>query len=70
MSQLHIPKPVPPNHLPCLNEVPKIKVLEPIMMNGLALSLFADFGERGVREKVVSPAKLVVVDVEGDGGGD
>ena len=40
------------------------------MTNGLALSPFADFGKRGVREKAVSPAKLVIVDIEGDGRGD
>jgi len=40
------------------------------MTNGLALSPFADFSKRGVREKVLSPAKLIVIDVEGDGGGD
>jgi len=38
-----------------MNEVPKIKVLEPVMMNSLALSLFADFSKKGVREEVVSP---------------
>jgi len=40
------------------------------MTNGLALSPFADFGKRGVREKVLPPAKLVAINVEGDGGGD
>jgi len=40
------------------------------MVNGLALSPFADFGKKGVREETVSPAKLVVIDVEGNGGGD
>jgi len=68
MSQLHIPIPVPPNHLPSMNEVPKIEVLEPIMANGLALSLSADFGEERVREEAISPTKLVTVNVEGDGG--
>ena len=40
------------------------------MTNGLALSLFADFGKRRIREKVFSPAELVAIDIEGDGGGD
>ena len=70
MSRLHVPIPIPPNHLPCMNKVPKIKILEPSMANGLALSPFADFGKERVREEAVSPAKLVVVDIEGNGGGD
>jgi len=40
------------------------------MVNGLALSPFADLGEKRVREEVVSPVKLIVIDIEGDGGGD
>jgi len=53
-----------------MNEVPKIEILKPIMANGLALSLFANFGEERVRGETVPPAKLVVVDIESDGGGD
>jgi len=53
-----------------MNKVPKIEVLEPIMVNGLALSLSADFSKERVREKAISPAKLVAIDVEGDGGSD
>ena len=41
-----------------------------IMTNGLALSPFADFGKRRIREKVFSPAELVVIDIEGDSRGD
>jgi len=40
------------------------------MTNGLALSPFTDFSKRGVREKAVCPAKLVVIDIESNGGGD
>jgi len=40
------------------------------MANGLALSPSADFCEERVREEVISPAELVSVDIEGDGGGD
>jgi len=40
------------------------------MANGLALSPSADFCEERVREEAISPAELVSVDVEGDGGGD
>jgi len=40
------------------------------MVNGLALSLSADFCKERVREEAISPAELVSVDVKGDGGGD
>jgi len=40
------------------------------MANGLALSPSADFCEERVREEAISPAELVSVHVEGDGGGD
>ena len=49
MSQLHIPKLVPPNHLPSMDEVSQIEVLEPIMVNGLALNPFADLSKKRVR---------------------
>ena len=38
------------------------------MANGLALSPSADFCKERVREEAISPAELVSVDVEGDGG--
>jgi len=40
------------------------------MANGLALSLSTDLSKKGIREKTISPAKLIAVDVEGDGGDD
>jgi len=40
------------------------------MANGLALSLSTDFCKKRVREEVISPAELVSIDVEGDGGSD
>jgi len=52
-----------------MNEVLKIEVLEPIMANGFALSLSADFGEERIREEAISPVELVTIDVEGDSGG-
>jgi len=70
MGQLHVPIPVPPNHLPSVNEVPKIEVLEPIMVNGLALSPSADVGKERVREEAISPAELVAIDIEGNSEGD
>jgi len=65
-----MPVPVPPNHLPRVNKVLKIEVLEPIMADGLALSPSTDFSKERVREKAISPAKLVTIDVEGDGRSD
>jgi len=61
--------PVPPNHLPGVDEVPQIEVLESIMADGLALSLSTDLSEKRIREVTVPPAKLVTIDIEGDGGG-
>jgi len=40
------------------------------MTNGLALSPSTDFCEKRVREEAISPAELISVDVEGDGGSD
>ena len=40
------------------------------MANGLALSPSADFCEERVREEAISPAELVSINVEGDGGSD
>ena len=70
MSQLHVPIPVPPNHLPSMYKVLQIEVLESIVANGLALSLTTDLSKKRIREEAISPAKLVTVDVEGDGGSD
>jgi len=53
-----------------MDKVSQIEVLEPIVANGLALSLSADLSKKRIGEEVVSPAELVVVDVEGDGGSD
>ena len=39
------------------------------MMDGLALSPSTDLSKKRIREEAVSPAELVTVDVEGDGGG-
>jgi len=70
VGQLHIPIPVPPNHLPGMNKVTQIEILEPVMANGLALSSSTDLSKERIREEAISPAKLVAVDVEGDGRGD
>jgi len=40
------------------------------MANGLALSSSTDLSKKRIREEAISPAKLVTIDVEGDGGGD
>ena len=53
-----------------MNEVLQIEVLEPIVADGLALSSSTDLSKKRIREEAISPAKLVTVDVEGDGGGD
>ena len=52
-----------------MDEAPQIEVLEPIMADSLALSLSTDLSEKRIREVAISPAKLVAVDVEGNGGG-
>ena len=70
MGQLHVPIPVPPNHLPGVDEVPQIEVLELIMADGLALSSSTDLSKKRIREATIPPAKLVTIDIEGDGGGD
>ena len=61
---------VPPNHLPGMNEVPQIEVLEPIMADGFALSSSTDLSEKRIGEVTIPPVELVSVDVEGDGGSD
>ena len=40
------------------------------MTDGLALSSSTDLSEKRIREVAISPAKLVTIDVEGDGGDD
>jgi len=70
MGRLHVPIPVPPNHLPGMDEVPQIEVLESIMADGLTLSSSTDLSEKRIGEITIPPAELVSVDIEGDGGGD
>jgi len=53
-----------------MDKVPQIEVLESIMADSLALSLSTDLSEKRIREVTIPPAKLVTVDIEGDGGGD
>jgi len=53
-----------------MNKVSQIEILEPIVANGLALSLSTDLSKERIREEAISPAKLVAIDVEGDGRGD
>jgi len=53
-----------------MNKVVQIEILEPVMVNGLALSSSTDLSKERIREEAISPAKLVAVDVEGDGRGD
>jgi len=53
-----------------MDKVLQIEVLESIVANGLALSLTMDLSKKRIREEAISPAKLVTVDVEGDGGSD
>ena len=66
----HIPIPVPPDHLPGVGKVPQIEVLESVVVDGLALSMSTNFSKKRIGEVTIPPAKLVTVDVEGDGGGD
>jgi len=53
-----------------MNKVLQIEVFESIVANSLTLSLSTDLSKKGIREEAISPAELVAVDVEGDGGGD
>ena len=48
----------------------QIEVLESIMADSLALSLSTDLSKKRIGEVTISPAELVTVDVERDGGGD
>jgi len=52
-----------------VDKVPQIEVLESVVADGLALSLSTNFSEKRIGEVTIPPAKLVTVDVEGDGGG-
>jgi len=52
-----------------MNKVPQIEILEPIVANGLALSSSTDLSKKRIREEAISPAKLVAVNVKGNGGG-
>jgi len=52
-----------------MDEVPQIEVLEPIVADGLALSSSTNLSEKRIREVAIPPAKLIAVDVEGNGGG-
>jgi len=53
-----------------VNKVLQIEVFESIVVNGLALSPSTDLSKKGIREEAISPAKLIAVDVGGNGGGD
>jgi len=53
-----------------VDEVPQIEVLESIMTDGLALSSSTNFSKKRVGEVTIPPAKLITIDVKGDGGGD
>jgi len=70
VARLYIPIPVPPNHLPGMNKVSQIEILEPVVANGLALSLSTNLSKERIREEAISPTKLVAVDVEDNGRGD
>jgi len=52
-----------------MNKISQIEIFEPVMANGLALSSPTDLSKKRIREEAISPAKLVAVDIEGDGGG-
>jgi len=70
VGRLHVPIPIPPDHLPGMDEVPQIEVLESIMADSLTLGSSTDLSEKRIGEVTIPPAKLVTVDVEGDNGGD
>jgi len=53
-----------------MNKVSQVEILEPVVANGLALSSSTNLSKKRIREEAISPAKLVAVDVEGNGGGD
>jgi len=52
-----------------MDEVPQIEVLEPIVADGLALSLSTNLSKKRIREEAIPPAKLIAVDIESNGGG-
>jgi len=70
VGRLHVPIPVPPDHLPGMDEVPQIEVLKPITTDGLTLGSSTDFSEKRIGEITIPPTELVTIVVEGDGGGD
>ena len=53
-----------------MNKVSQVEILEPVVADGLALSLPTNLSKKRIREEAISPAKLVTIDIEGDGGGD
>jgi len=53
-----------------MNKVSQVEILEPVMADRLALSSPTNLSKKRIREEAISPAKLVTIDVEGDGGGD
>jgi len=53
-----------------MDKVPQIEVLKSIMADGLALSSSTDLSKKRIREITIPPAKLVTINIEGDGGGD
>ena len=53
-----------------MDKVPQIEVLESVVADDLALSPSTNFSQKRIGEVTIPPAKLVTVDVEGDGGGD
>jgi len=52
-----------------MNKVLQVEILEPVVADGLALSSPTNLSKKRIREEVISPAKLVTVDIEGDSGG-
>jgi len=52
-----------------VDKVPQIEVLESVMADGLALSPSTNFSEKRIGEITIPPAKLVPIDIEGNGGG-
>jgi len=70
VGRLHIPLPVPPDHLPGMDKVPQIEVLEPIMADSLTLGSSTDLSQKRVGKIMIPPVELVSIDVERDDGGD
>jgi len=53
-----------------MNKVSQVEILEPVVANGLALSSSTDLSKKRIGEEPISSAKLVAVDVKGNGGSD